>query len=86
LTVPPNVKTVNAEPKPASRKKTSPDEEAIRGATESFTKAFNASDAKAVAALQTPAARVVDVTGEVGSSWTSAGRSMRRRIGPYPFG
>jgi hypothetical protein len=40
LTVPPNVKTVNAEPKPASRKKTSPDEEAIRGATELFTKAF----------------------------------------------
>ena len=52
-------------PKPASGKKPSPDEEAIRGAAESFTKAFNAGDARAVAALHTPDARVVDVTGEV---------------------
>ena len=53
------------EPKPASGKKPSPDEEAIRGVAESFTKAFNAGDARAVAALHTPDARVVDVTGEV---------------------
>ena len=53
------------EPRPASGKKPSADEEAIRGVAESFTKAFNAGDARAVAALHTPDARVVDVTGEV---------------------
>ncbi len=52
-------------PEPVSGKKPSPDEDAIRGAAESFTKAFNAGDARAVAALHTPDARVVNVRGEV---------------------
>ena len=53
------------EPRLASGKNPSPDAEAIRGAAESFTKAFNAGDAGVMAALHTPDARVVNVTGEV---------------------
>ena len=53
------------EPRPASGKKPTPDGEAILGMAGSFTRAFNAGDASGVAALHTPDARVVDVTGEV---------------------
>ncbi len=54
-------------PKPgaASEQPRSPEEKAIHDLAGSFTKAFNAGDARALAALYTPDTRVVDVTGEV---------------------
>jgi uncharacterized protein (TIGR02246 family) len=43
----------------------SPDEQAIRAAVDAFVKAFNAGDARAVAALYTPDAQLIDARGEV---------------------
>ena len=43
----------------------SPDEAAIRAVVDRFTKAFNAGDARAIARLHTPDARVIDLAGEV---------------------
>ena len=43
----------------------SPDEAAIRAVVDRFTRAFNAGDARAIARLHTPDARVIDLAGEV---------------------
>jgi uncharacterized protein (TIGR02246 family) len=43
----------------------SPDEAAIRDVVDRFTRAFNAGDARAIARLHTPDARVIDLAGEV---------------------
>jgi uncharacterized protein (TIGR02246 family) len=60
---------VGAKPgQPAGNSTTQPskdDVEAIRSLADTFTKAFNAGDAKAVAALYTPDAHMVDPAGEV---------------------
>jgi uncharacterized protein (TIGR02246 family) len=48
-----------------AEKATPAEEEAIRGAADRFTKAFNAGDAHAIAQLHTPDARVIDPLGEV---------------------
>ena len=46
-------------------KASSPDEAAIRAVVDRFTKAFNAGDARAIARMHTPNARVIDLAGEV---------------------
>jgi uncharacterized protein (TIGR02246 family) len=43
----------------------SPDEAAIRGLVDRFTRAFNAGDARTIARLHTPNARVIDLANEV---------------------
>jgi uncharacterized protein (TIGR02246 family) len=52
----------------AAQKASGADEQAIRASAEAFTKAFNAGDAKAVAALWTPDGEYVDEDGTVYTS------------------
>ncbi len=58
----------------------SPDETALRGVVDRFTKAFNAGDARAIARLHTPDARVIDLAGEVAEGREAIERRIRRAV------